>query len=135
MFSEAIALIPGLPEKMNLQGCALTSPRYHRSLTFVFRQLGKLAFHITHPRFHGCQPLGSLQFFLQHSLQPFIHSFILYFAIYTYTLFDGFTDNMRGYFVSEQRVKCPRVLSEIPSNKRFIIPLHYFPAIFYYFIQ
>ena len=53
-----------------------------------------------------------------------------------YTLFHGFTDNMRGYFTScEQRVKCPRVLSVKPSNKRFIIPLHCFPAIFYYFIQ
>ena len=31
--------------------------------------------------------------------------------------------------------KIPRVLSVIPSNKRFIIPLHYFPAIFYCFIQ
>ena len=35
----------------------------------------------------------------------------------------------------EQWVKCPRVLSVKPSNKRFIIPLHSFPAIFYYFIQ
>ena len=35
----------------------------------------------------------------------------------------------------EQRVNCPRVLSVKPSNKRFIIPLHCFPAIFYYFIQ
>ena len=37
---------------------------------------------------------------------------------------------MRGYFTS-----CI-VLSVKPSNiKRFIIPLHYFPAIFYCFIQ
>ena len=53
-----------------------------------------------------------------------------------YTLFDGLTDNTRGYFTScEQRVKCPRVLSVKLSNKRFIIPLHYFPVIFTIFIQ
>ena len=66
-----------------------------------------------------------------------------------YTLFDGFTDNTRGYLrvasyfseprrgeeKCEQRVKCPRVLSVKPSNKRFIIPLHSFPVIFDYFIQ
>ena len=46
-----------------------------------------------------------------------------------------FSEPRRGEEKCDQRVKCPRVLSVKPSNKRFIIPLHCFPAIFYYFIQ
>ena len=67
----------------------------------------------------------------------------------SYTLFDGFTDNTRGYFTScvvffrapqgrgkmRATSKMSAVLSVKPSNKRFIIPLHYFPAIFYNFTQ
>ena len=46
-----------------------------------------------------------------------------------------FSEPRRGEEKCEKRVKCPRVLSVKPSNKSFIIPLHCFPAIFYYFIQ
>ena len=55
------------------------------------------------------------------------------FSFNRYTLFDGFTDNTRGYFTScvvwEQRVKCPRVLSVIPSNVIYfsttLFPCHF----------
>ena len=46
-----------------------------------------------------------------------------------------FSEPRRGEEKCEKGVKCPRVLSVKPSNKSFIIPLHCFPAIFYYFIQ
>ena len=43
-----------------------------------------------------------------------------------------FSEPRRGREKCEQCVKCPRVLSVIPSNKRFIIPLN---CHFYCFMQ
>ena len=57
------------------QGCALAEPGGPWRLTFALRQQGHLSFlyksYAGHPGFYSFKTLGSLQFYLEHSLVYF----------------------------------------------------------------
>ena len=62
----------GSLKSSNIQGCALAEPPGPWRLTFVLGQLENLCFFLEiirwHTGFHKIRALGSLQFFLEHSI-------------------------------------------------------------------